>query len=126
VRRHLAHKWSESYLPPTHPVALKARRYDPTPSILETIDVFVLLDLLGHKSPRIHSYYRETDWLHLLMSEADERLREAGLVDVESGEEGWFSPTHMGPGMIGDDHVPVRRAVAFGDLTDASSSMLVE
>ncbi|KAI9632546.1 uncharacterized protein MKK02DRAFT_30333 [Dioszegia hungarica] len=104
--RHLAHKWSESFLPPTHPLSLSARRFDPTPSVLSTIDVLVLLDLLGHRSPRIHSYYRETDWLHGLMSSADKRLREAGLVEVESGEEGWFSENRYGPGMIGDDHVP--------------------
>lgn len=41
------------------------------------------------------------------MADADKRLREAGLVQVESGEEGWFSMNRMGPGMIGDDHVPV-------------------
>jgi hypothetical protein len=75
--------------------------------VLNTINVFVLLDLLGHKSPRINSFYRETDWLHTLMSDADRRLRERGLVEVEQGEEVWFSERRLPRGIIGDDHVPV-------------------
>lgn len=75
--------------------------------MLNTINVFVLLDLLGHRSPRIHSYYRETDWMHTLMSDADARLRERGLIEVEEGEEGWFSAVRMPRGVIGDDHIPV-------------------
>ena len=76
--------------------------------MLETIDVMVLLDLLGNAHSRIHSYYRGTDWLHDAMAEVDRRLREAGLVEVESGQAGWFDPMRMRPGMIGDDHLPVR------------------
>lgn len=41
------------------------------------------------------------------MASADHRLREAGLVEVEQGEEEWFPMIKMGKGMIGDDHVPV-------------------
>ena len=71
------------------------------------MDHLILLDLLGNSHSRILSYYRETDWLHDEMANADQRLRELGLVDVESGEEGWFGMTRMGKGAIGDDHVPV-------------------
>lgn len=41
------------------------------------------------------------------MSLADKRLREAGLVETEKGEEKWFPTNRLGKGMIGDDHVPV-------------------
>lgn len=52
------------------------------------------------------------------MADADKRLQAAGLVEVESGEEGWFSRTKMGPGMIGDDHVPVRLILSLGNKAD--------
>lgn len=75
--------------------------------MLNTIDHLVLLDLLGNSHARIFSYYRETDWLFAQMDGADRRLREAGLIEVESGEDGWFGNRKMHKGMIGDDHVPV-------------------
>ncbi|KAK1927496.1 hypothetical protein DB88DRAFT_478221 [Papiliotrema laurentii] len=102
--RHLAELWEDTFLPPQHP--LMARRMGPNPTVLNTIDTLVLLDLLGSKSPRIYSYFRETDWLHGAMSSADERLRKAQLVQVERGEDGWFPMARMNKGMIGDDHVP--------------------
>jgi len=104
-RRHLAEEWDNTFLPPTH--ALAQRRLHPNPTVLHTIDTLVLLDLLGNAHARIYSFFRETDWLHAAMSSADERLRNAGLVEVERGEEGWFPAAKLGKGMIGDDHVPV-------------------
>ncbi|EIW66632.1 hypothetical protein TREMEDRAFT_45746 [Tremella mesenterica DSM 1558] len=102
--RHLAETWETTFLPATHP--LSKRRYSPTPTILNTIDVLILLDLLGDSNPRIHSYYRDTDWLFTQMSDVDKRLRQEGLIDVEKGEEGWFVDFKMRKGMIGDDHAP--------------------
>ena len=45
LTRHLAEKWEETYLEEDHP--LSRRRYGGIPSVLNTIDVLVLLDLLG-------------------------------------------------------------------------------
>ncbi len=75
--------------------------------MLNTIDHLVLLDLIGNSHSRILSYYRETDWLFAEMASADRRLREAGLVEVETGQEGWFASSKGHKGMIGDDHTPV-------------------
>ncbi|WVQ83615.1 hypothetical protein IAT38_005756 [Cryptococcus sp. DSM 104549] len=102
--RHLAETWSQTYLPPSHP--LSRRRLYPSPTTLNTIDVLVLLDLLGNKHSSILSYFRETDWLHRGMMGVDERLREKGLVEVEEGEEEWFDGKRRYGGSIGDDHVP--------------------
>jgi glutaminyl-peptide cyclotransferase len=109
--RHLASTWGDTFLPPTHP--LTRRRLSPQPTILNTIDHLVLLDLLGNSHSRIYSYYRETDWLHGLMGSADERLRAQGLVEVDQGEEGWFGSARMHKGMIEDDHIPVCLLVPF-------------
>ena len=83
------------------------RRFGSVPTVLDTIDHLVLLDLLGSTFSRIYSYYRETDWLFAEMEGADRRLREAGLVEVERRADEWFGSAKMHNGMIGDDHVPV-------------------
>jgi len=107
--RHLAALWEDTYVSPS-----SLRRYDRLPNFLDSIDHFVLLDLLGNSHSRIYSSYRETDWLHDMMSDADRRLRDAGLVEVEPREEGWFQGMRMNPGMIADDHLPfVQRGVSI-------------
>ena len=102
--RHLSQLWQDTY--PDQSDRLGRRRYDPIPTYIETIDHFILLDLLGNSHSRLHSYYRETDWLFDEMADVDRRLREEGLVEVE-GEDEWFQKSRMRPGMIGDDHLPV-------------------
>ncbi|OXH20826.1 glutaminyl cyclase, partial [Cryptococcus neoformans] len=102
--RYLAEEWSETYLPPAHP--LTRRRMQPHPTVLSTIDHLVLFDLLGNKHSSIRSFFRETDWLFDHMASGDERLREEGLVEVEKGEDGWFRTERGRKGMVGDDHVP--------------------
>ncbi|CAD6584787.1 MAG: hypothetical protein TREMPRED_003957 [Tremellales sp. Tagirdzhanova-0007] len=103
--RHLASLWDSTFLPSTH--AMAHRRFGSVPTVLDTIDHLVLLDLLGSTFSRIYSYYRETDWLFAEMEGADRRLREAGLVEVERRADEWFGSAKMHNGMIGDDHVPV-------------------
>jgi glutaminyl-peptide cyclotransferase len=104
--RHLSQLWQDTY-PPQSDHGFDKRRYDPLPTYIETIDHFILLDLLGNSHSRLHSYYRETDWLFDEMADVDRRLREEGLVEVEKGESDWFQKLRMRPGMIGDDHLPV-------------------
>nr|XP_018264654.1 glutaminyl cyclase [Kwoniella dejecticola CBS 10117]OBR86812.1 glutaminyl cyclase [Kwoniella dejecticola CBS 10117] len=104
--RHLAELWSETYLEPSHPLQLQKRRFAPEPTVLDTVDHLVLLDLLGNKHSMIYSYFRETDWLHTEMASVDGRLRRESLVEVEDGENEWFSTMRLRGG-IGDDHLPV-------------------
>lgn len=101
--RHLAAKWEAEYLAPDSPASrLAARRQSPTPNVLDTIDVLVLLDLLGAPKPTIQSHYRATDWLFNTLRSADTRLRAAGLTNLTTE---WFLPVPGWMG-IGDDHEP--------------------
>lgn len=101
--RHLAQKWEETYLPETHPIA--KRRLDPLPTVLETMDVLVLLDLLGAPAPKFSSFYRETDWLYYHLADTDDRLKAAGLVNATAGDV-WFLRQQWLWGVMDDDHRP--------------------
>ena len=92
---------------------------------LDSIELFVLLDLLGSKDPKIPSYYPTTHWAYQKIADTEARLRNNGLFRSatnhkrEEGEEKakreeakWFfepnkkdSDRWMG-GLIGDDHEP--------------------
>ncbi|KAK4574336.1 hypothetical protein LTR86_002098 [Recurvomyces mirabilis] len=99
--RSLAEEWEKTY----HP-ALSTYQ---TP--LASIDLFVLLDLLGSKDPVVPSYFKTTHWAYQLMASVEQRLRSANvlkskprrpfLVDAEKNQE-----SRWGGGYIEDDHVP--------------------
>ncbi|KAI9838720.1 MAG: hypothetical protein M1837_002423 [Sclerophora amabilis] len=65
----LASNWEQT----AHP-ALSTYR---TP--LSSIDLFVLLDLLGASSPRIPSYYPTTHWAYQSLAKLEQRLRSLSL-----------------------------------------------
>ena len=46
---------------------------------LDSIELFLLLDLLGSKGPRIPSYFKTTHWAYKHMAHAEDRLRKLGL-----------------------------------------------
>lgn len=76
---------------------------------LSTIHLFMLLDLLGSRNPKVPSYFKVTHWAYRKMAHLEKRLRDQSLL-VSSGSP-WFydldksNDRWMG-GMIGDDHVP--------------------
>jgi glutaminyl-peptide cyclotransferase len=99
--RALAQEWEETM----HPAMSTYR----TP--LASIDLFVLLDLLGAAEPTVPSYFKTTHWAYRNLATIEERLRglsqlkskpaEAFLPEKEKQEsERWLG------GYIGDDHVP--------------------
>lgn len=80
-------------------------------SPLASIDLFVLLDLLGSSSPKVPSYFKTTHWAYKRMAEAEARLRKLGKFQSSSSslflpeaakdeEKMWLG------GMVEDDHVP--------------------
>ncbi|TDL24979.1 hypothetical protein BD410DRAFT_718967 [Rickenella mellea] len=106
--RHLAHKWSTTYLTP-HP----KRRLRPSATELTTIEHLVLLDLLGSANPSIQSYFIDTAWLFDAMVSAEKRIASAGAFKMSSSaDDKWrsfFRPRtgrEDNYGFIGDDHTP--------------------
>lgn len=67
--RALAADWEHSF----HPAMSTYR------NPLDSISLFVLLDLLGASSPRVPSYFKTTHWAYKHMATLEHRLRDLGL-----------------------------------------------
>lgn len=99
--RALATHWSDQYYP-----AMSEFR---TP--LSSISLFVLLDLLGAKSPSIMSYYETTHWAYQSLGELEKRFKSLKQFKATSTDP-WFIDTdkdahNLTPsGGIQDDHLP--------------------
>lgn len=100
--RALAEDWESTF----HAAASTYR----TP--LDSIELFVLLDLLGSKDPRVPSYFKTTHWSYKHMATVEDRLRSLGVMKS--------SPNHASK-MKGRDNQSPRREPRFlpeGDKSD--------
>jgi len=96
--RHLAAKWEQQ----TMTAGTRGSR-------LSTIELFVLLDLLGSAEPEIRSFSTTTRWAYDHLSDIEVRLRSSKLA-FSNPSKNWFVETKgtSGPfimGQISDDHV---------------------
>jgi glutaminyl-peptide cyclotransferase len=93
---------------------------------LDSIDLFLLLDLLGSAGPTVPSYFKTTHWAYKNMATIEHRLREHGLFksspnhaakmakreNKKKRKEPYFLPeaekgqSSFRGGFIEDDHVP--------------------
>ncbi|OJT12025.1 Glutaminyl-peptide cyclotransferase-like protein [Trametes pubescens] len=112
--RHLAHKWSTTYIAPN----AKRRLLPASETELGTIEHLILLDLLGAPNPTILSSFVDTAWLFDSMVAAEKRLAQSGAFvygkeGVETKEKftSFFTPREgiYGFGGIEDDHIPFLR-----------------
>ncbi|KAF2691761.1 hypothetical protein K458DRAFT_482473 [Lentithecium fluviatile CBS 122367] len=114
--RALAESWEFAYHPATSTYS--------TP--LDSIDLFLLLDLLGSARPTIPSYFKTTHWAYKNMAKIEHRLREHGLFksspnhaakmakreNKKKRKEPYFLPeaekdhNAFRGGYIEDDHIP--------------------
>ncbi len=106
--RALAEEWEQTFNP--------AMSTYSTP--LASIDLFVLLDLLGSPPQRVPSYFKTTHWAYQHMAHIETRLRKLGLFKSGSkqgrqkGESVFLHEADKKDtdrwigGYIGDDHVP--------------------
>lgn len=76
---------------------------------LSSIHLFVLLDLLGSRNPKVPSYFKVTHWAYKKMAALEKRFRDDTLFassgstwfyDLDKSNDRWIG------GMVGDDHVP--------------------
>ncbi|KAH7313515.1 peptidase family M28-domain-containing protein [Stachybotrys elegans] len=98
--RSLAEQWDGEF----H-AAMSAYR---TP--LDSISLFVLLDLLGSADPVVPSYFLTTNWAYSNMGSLEQRMRKLGLLEAKPRNpflpEAGQDIKHFGRGYIEDDHVP--------------------
>lgn len=80
---------------------------------LDSISLFLLLDLLGSAKPRVPSYFTTTHWAYRHLALAESRLRTMGLLSSEIDDGHPFLPEYdKAPGSfhmtfgIQDDHLP--------------------
>lgn len=77
---------------------------------IDSISLFVLLDLLGASEPRIPSYFQTTHWAYQNLAKIEDRMRQLGLLG--STPRAHFLPDknkqaqQFRPGFVLDDHVP--------------------
>ncbi|EJD02207.1 uncharacterized protein FOMMEDRAFT_109429 [Fomitiporia mediterranea MF3/22] len=104
--RHLAEKWATTYIPPN-----AKRRLRTTTTELASIEVLILLDLLGAKDPLVQAYFLDTAWLFDALVSAEKRLSEHGEFGMDAelkGYRSFFLPRKrmQNYGFIEDDHIP--------------------
>lgn len=77
---------------------------------IDSISLFVLLDLLGASDPHIPSYFQTTHWAYQKLAKIEGRMRQLKI--LESTPQGPFLPEankesrQFRPGFVLDDHVP--------------------
>lgn len=77
---------------------------------INSISLFVLLDLLGSADPRVPSWFLTTHWAYQNMAKAEYRMRKLGLLETEPKRQ--FLPEmdkmheQFNPGYVEDDHIP--------------------
>jgi len=80
------------------------------PNPLNSISLFVLLDLLGSSDPIIPSYFQSTHWAYQNMATIEQRMRDLKL--LESKPRGHFLPEKTKQAsaftrpFMQDDHIP--------------------
>ncbi|ODV89648.1 hypothetical protein CANCADRAFT_18528, partial [Tortispora caseinolytica NRRL Y-17796] len=96
--KHLADKWHSEQVRP-HSVTSGNK--------LSTIDLFVLLDLIGAANTAIGNYYQRSNWAYHRLAVIEQRLRNkkklmtsSAIFDDTTGSKAYLA------GLIGDDHLP--------------------
>jgi len=94
--RHLAQKWASTPFPTS----------TSEHNVLDSIDAFVLLDLLGAQGPRFESHFKETDTLHAQLTSIERRLHQNEMLSAHTKENEYFVSSKRYAGRISDDHLP--------------------
>ncbi|KAJ8923338.1 hypothetical protein NQ315_001896 [Exocentrus adspersus] len=79
-----------------------------TVSDLDRMDIFVLLDLIGHKKTTFYSYFQNTQDWYLRLVNIEERLNQLNMLKKSNKNRRYFLRRGYG-GHIEDDHIPFLR-----------------
>ncbi|KAJ3125692.1 hypothetical protein HK098_008284 [Nowakowskiella sp. JEL0407] len=116
--RHLAAKWESTYITQTEPIAngVAPRAASNTVNILSTIELFVLLDLLGTKDCTMRNQFSDTAWAYDRIVDIQSRIASAKLfsssMNAKISSTQYTNAPVIGyflqePGwQIQDDHIP--------------------
>lgn len=98
--RHLAERWESEMLLPSATSSRKSR--------LSSIDLFVLLDLLGAKDTVIPSFFSTTHWAYNHLAWIEELMRSHKIAQSQHGDHIFAGSRQQFQlaGQIGDDHIP--------------------
>lgn len=77
---------------------------------LQSISLFVLLDLLGSGGPTVPSYFLPTHWAYKNMASLEKRMRDLGILESKPASpflpDSNKEPSRFSRNYVGDDHVP--------------------
>jgi glutaminyl-peptide cyclotransferase len=99
--RHLAEIWSNAVTASIDATGV----FKGAKSLLDKIDVLVLLDLLGMKGAKIPNTNRKTAWMWKRMFDIETELFALGLLDMNTLGDRVFEDS-FSASQIGDDHMP--------------------
>lgn len=111
--RHLAAKWAATpHWTSACSSATESDQSDPTSlSVLDSIDVMMLLDLIGTASPTFYNYWPNASSLFTRLSNIERKLKSSRLLEASSSSSFFGAYDRNGMG-IEDDHIPfLRRGV---------------
>ncbi|KAF7554113.1 hypothetical protein G7046_g6911 [Stylonectria norvegica] len=98
--RSLAEEWESEF----HPSMSTYR------TSLDSISLFVLLDLLGSKDPNIPSYFLTTHWAYKNLADIEKRMRDLNILETKPSRpflpDADKSVARFHRGFIEDDHSP--------------------
>ncbi|CAG9862661.1 unnamed protein product [Phyllotreta striolata] len=95
--KHLADKWERN--------RFKSKLTNDVVSDLERIDLFILLDLIGHEGTRFLSCFENTKHWYLHMAKLEDKLNNLNLLENKSYDNRYFAKRKY-LGYIEDDHIP--------------------
>lgn len=97
--RHLAEKWKAT----PHP-------HDELSTVLDGIDAFVLLDLIGAEHPKFSNFFpHATSKLFNRLKSIESKLHKAGELEKHYSANDYFTSRNIYSGGIEDDHIPFLR-----------------
>ncbi|PHH89802.1 hypothetical protein CDD83_5234 [Cordyceps sp. RAO-2017] len=80
-------------------------------STLDSISLFVLLDLLGSPNPKVPSYFKLTHWAYRTMASVEGRMRGLGLLETKQ-QDAFLPDGELASSVVStrrgieDDHIP--------------------